>query len=39
MKERVGVSTFHRAHLPNQWRLERIAFLSKEAKRRLKWID
>ncbi len=39
MKGRVGISMSYRTRLPNQWHLERMTFLSKEAKRRLKWID
>lgn len=39
MKGRVGVATRYITRLPYQRRLESIDFLSKEAKKRLKWID
>jgi transposase InsO family protein len=39
MKGRIGIPTSYRTRLPNQWHLERMTFLSKGAKKRLKWID
>lgn len=39
MKGRVGVATGPLGRLPYQRKLESIDFLSKEAQRRLKWID
>lgn len=39
MRGRVGVATRYITRLPYQRRLEHIDFLSKEAKKRLKWID
>jgi len=39
MTEKIGVATRYHTRLPHQWELERIVDLSKDAKRRLKWID
>lgn len=39
MKGKIGQATRYTTRLPNQWKLERIVDLSKEAGRRLKWID
>lgn len=39
MAGRIGTATRYHTRLPHQWKLERITDLSKEAKRRLKWID